>query len=334
MTIFDGTTGDNDGILDPGETAELQIRVLNQGHADAGFTTGWINSVSPHLNLITDTSYADSVCASDTILMRFTISANDSVIPGTPANILCKTEYLSYNVQKEFTVVIGLIPEYRMKNGVETVSNGTFFDTGGETGKYQNYENYILTFLPKDTTKKVQIHFQSFAIEQGWDYLYVYNGADSNAQQIAGSPFTGTSITPVITASNIKGALTFRFYADEYVTDNGWEADISCISLVDADDRNNDIPNRYDLSQNYPNPFNPVTSIRYSIPSDGKVILKVYNILGQEVVSLVNGLQKAGRHTVIWNGKDANGRAAGSGLYLYRIQAGNFTLTRKMLLVK
>ena len=88
-------------------------------------------------------------------------------------------------------------------------------------------------------------------------------------------------------------------------------------------------PKSFSLSQNYPNPFNPNTEIKYSIPESGMVTLKVYNLLGQVVVTLVNKEQKAGSYTVNY---DASGLA--SGVYLYRIQAGSFALTKKMILLK
>ena len=92
---------------------------------------------------------------------------------------------------------------------------------------------------------------------------------------------------------------------------------------------NNSVPAKYTLSQNYPNPFNPTTNIKYSIPQSGFVTLKVYNMLGQEVATLVNQQQKVGEYNVDF---DASNLA--SGVYMYRIQAGNVTLTKKMLLLK
>jgi hypothetical protein len=88
-------------------------------------------------------------------------------------------------------------------------------------------------------------------------------------------------------------------------------------------------PISFNLEQNYPNPFNPSTSIGYSITELSMVELSVYNVLGQKVKNLVNGNETAGRHMVILNAKDLV-----SGVYLYRIQAGNFVQIKKMLLVK
>jgi hypothetical protein len=95
------------------------------------------------------------------------------------------------------------------------------------------------------------------------------------------------------------------------------------------------IPANYELSQNYPNPFNPVTTIRYGLPESGRVSLKIYNLLGEEVVTLVEDEQKAaGYHVAIWDGKDRNSVYTASGVYVYCMRAGGFVLTKKLALVK
>jgi len=88
-------------------------------------------------------------------------------------------------------------------------------------------------------------------------------------------------------------------------------------------------PNSYNLAQNYPNPFNPTTTIQYSIPKRSSVKLKVYDLLGNEIAELVNEEKDRGVYSVSF---DASGLA--SGIYLYKIQAGEFIETRKMILLK
>ncbi len=90
----------------------------------------------------------------------------------------------------------------------------------------------------------------------------------------------------------------------------------------------------FQLAQNFPNPFNPSTTITYRIPEAALVTLTVYNALGQVVRTLVNAVQLAGRHQVVWDGRDERGREVAAGVYLYRLQAGSFQQTRKMLLVR
>jgi hypothetical protein len=88
-------------------------------------------------------------------------------------------------------------------------------------------------------------------------------------------------------------------------------------------------PTAFALYQNYPNPFNPITNIRYGVPNRSHVTLTVFNALGQEVVQLVNGDMEAGYHEVQFEGKNLS-----SGVYFYRMQAGDFVQTRKFVLVR
>lgn len=93
-------------------------------------------------------------------------------------------------------------------------------------------------------------------------------------------------------------------------------------------------PNQYALFQNYPNPFNPSTNIEFVLFKSGQVEIEIFNILGQKVRTLVNSHLKAGHKVVDWDGKDDQGREVTSGLYFYRIQAGDFVESKKMLLLK
>ena len=91
----------------------------------------------------------------------------------------------------------------------------------------------------------------------------------------------------------------------------------------------NEVINKFSLSQNYPNPFNPSTALKYEIPKESYITLKVYDILGREVVTLVNQQQKTGYYEVDWNAVNNS-----SGIYFYKIQAGEFVATKKMILMK
>jgi len=93
-------------------------------------------------------------------------------------------------------------------------------------------------------------------------------------------------------------------------------------------------PTTYALDQNSPNPFNPVTKINYSLPEATDVQISVFNILGQNVRTLVNDYVEAGNHSVVWDSKDNDGTAVASGMYFYRIKTDQYTDTKKMILLK
>jgi photosystem II stability/assembly factor-like uncharacterized protein len=107
-----------------------------------------------------------------------------------------------------------------------------------------------------------------------------------------------------------------------------WKASLADL-VTDVKDKNNEIPSKYTLEQNYPNPFNPTTIIKYDISEAGFVSLKVYDILGREVQTLVNNYKNKGTYEVNFNGSNL-----ASGVYLYKLKAGSFTSIKKMMLIK
>ncbi|MBK6912110.1 MAG: T9SS type A sorting domain-containing protein [bacterium] len=103
---------------------------------------------------------------------------------------------------------------------------------------------------------------------------------------------------------------------------------------VSTKDANSAIPTSYALYQNYPNPFNPNTEIRFDLPEAIHAELRVFNILGQEVVTLVDDVRAAGAYRVLWDGKNAAGLTVASGVYIYQIKTPNFTDAKKMMLIR
>ena len=128
------------------------------------------------------------------------------------------------------------------------------------------------------------------------------------------------------------------------------DGDIDVLSASDRDDkiawyenltespnaiRNNiNKPKNFSLHQNYPNPFNPETSIHFTVPKMSRVTLAIYDILGRKIRTLVNETKAAGSYNVTWKGKNNQGQPLASGLYFYKLQAGEFSATKKMMLLK
>jgi hypothetical protein len=100
-------------------------------------------------------------------------------------------------------------------------------------------------------------------------------------------------------------------------------------TLTDVAQEEETIPTVFKLEQNYPNPFNPSTVIKFAVPEMGNVLIKIYDLLGEEVTSLVNEEMEAG-----WYRREFNGSGYSSGIYIYRMQAGNYISTKKMILIK
>lgn len=106
------------------------------------------------------------------------------------------------------------------------------------------------------------------------------------------------------------------------------------VDLVARAGSNSVLPAAFALDQNVPNPFNPSTQISFALPAAAKVTLRIYNVLGQEVKTLVDTDMRAGFQTVTWDGTNVAGQATASGVYFYKLSAGDFTATKKMLMLK
>jgi subtilisin-like proprotein convertase family protein len=148
------------------------------------------------------------------------------------------------------------------------------------------------------------------------------------------APFTG-AFRPegplnVFNGMNIHGNWLFKVN-DQASSDTG-HVERYCLNIVYnaiLAVNNNQVPVKFELSQNYPNPFNPVTTIKYSILKQAFVVIKIYDILGREVKTLVNDMRIAGNYEI-----DFNASYLASGIYFYRMEAGDFTDVKKLVLLK
>ena len=99
--------------------------------------------------------------------------------------------------------------------------------------------------------------------------------------------------------------------------------------ITGVEDKQNNLPTNFSLQQNYPNPFNPSTTINYSVPKTSFVTIKVYNVLGREIKTLVNEKKSFGNYSVQFSGSSLS-----SGIYFYRMQSGNYSQTKKLIILK
>lgn len=161
--------------------------------------------------------------------------------------------------------------------------------------------------------------------------IYRSDTEDMNTLQPVGSvteaTFTDASVE---TEKQYYYAVT----ASDFAGNESEFSDLTMVNVVVGIAGESQLPEDFMLSQNYPNPFNPSTRIQFALPEAAQVTLTVYNMAGQKVVDLVNTHMNAGYHTVEWNGRDQYGNSLSSGIYIYRLRAGDYQQTMKMAYTK
>jgi hypothetical protein len=184
----------------------------------------------------------------------------------------------------------------------------------------------LLAFVTEQNTIKL---FWNIPIDEDFSYFKIYRSLDPDFDPTGTEPFAETIDTTFID-SDVENGETY-YYILSAVDFNGNESeytDATEVTFLSIDDMSG-IPAEFGLYQNYPNPFNPITTIRYDLPEQTSVYITIYDLLGRQIITLVNETQEAGYKSIIW---DASGIS--SGIYIYRINAGNFTQTRKLVLLK
>ncbi|MBM4158617.1 MAG: T9SS type A sorting domain-containing protein [Ignavibacteria bacterium] len=349
----------NKTVYQSNDTGNMKVVFRNKGRTDAqNIKVEWIPVNTSYINIpvqiFTKPSLATFV--SDSVLFNFTLS-------GVPDNFAIPTQL---RIKQDDSVIVYSQNIYvKVGNGnltfADSAENGPSkwtFSSGWQitgtsyhspsnsfwTGSYPANANLRMTVVSPINVSATPVVLLSFwhkyYTEAGYDYcrVEVSNTTDTNWVQIAsyaGNFQTWTyqsfDITDYANASsNLR--IRFRLTSDGSLQYTGWYVDD--IKLITYGTMTNVIepalvPETYSLSQNYPNPFNPVTAINFTIPKQQFVTLKVYDILGREVALLVNGLKSPGEHTVNFDGSNFS-----SGIYYYRIESGDFTDVKKMILIK
>jgi hypothetical protein len=216
--------------------------------------------------------------------------------------------------------------------GNEVVVGGTFTQAGGVGA------NYVARYNDPDNPLPVElVSFRGTATAQGvqltWQTASEQNNAGFEVQRrsekasewqvlgfVRGAGTTAEAQSYTFLDKSASGKVQYRLKQIDF--DGQFE--YSNVIEVDAG-----LPKQFALEQNYPNPFNPSTTIRYQLPVASEVKLEVYDVLGKKIATLVNERQSAGSYQVVWN---ASGLS--SGTYFYRLQAGTFVETKKMIMVK
>ena len=169
-------------------------------------------------------------------------------------------------------------------------------------------------------------------IDQNYGWAVGYDGRITSTDD-GGNTWTEQT-------SGVHNYLTAVCFVDQY---HGWvvgkeglilKAKSAITSIGNHSISRKTTPDKFFLFNNYPNPFNPVTTIQYDVPHTTRVVIKIYDMLGQQVKTLVDEAQAPGRKSVIWDGRNDNGVIVGSGIYFYRLQSSNILRTKKMMLMR
>ena len=178
-----------------------------------------------------------------------------------------------------------------------------------------------------DDDNEMEISIPRAAINAGSDirpYVYSVGNEDwANEEYLPNGAIVDNAPSWMINYSFVNGVSVVPIQDTDFLTG---------IEIVD--DGAGGIPKNFTLEQNYPNPFNPETAIKYTIPAAGKVSLKIYNLLGQLVKTLVDDRQIAATYLAKWDGTADNGSKVASGVYIYQLKSKNISLSKKMLLIK
>ncbi|MDA3862198.1 MAG: T9SS type A sorting domain-containing protein, partial [Melioribacteraceae bacterium] len=257
--------------------------------------------------------------------------------------------YFAADVEDDVIDIDSTDGETWMRDGVDLFI-GLFNQSGAKHTSYQKGEEPDLHFRFSEHQLLLDISGGGVLSKKGVDYYwkekfgtgYIVEGRvslDTLAVKLESTKFkavVGMKI-PIDYAINDadgarrEGIMTLskinedQSWANPSLWTHTWIGD----KMTDVNGNADNMVNTYALSQNYPNPFNPSTVINYSIAEAGMVSLKIYNILGQEVMSLVNSNQNVGQYQVKFDASQLS-----TGLYIYRIQAGNFVDSKKMMLLK
>lgn len=237
ILVDDASTGNGNGVLDPGEEAVLRVMTKNAGHADALNAPAHLsvmNGSGPYIIVQAPNYTFTNLAAGQSTEATFSVVTNIITPPLTTTQLqysVTAGNGAQYTCQEVLNVVIGATPRVLMAEGTFSVCGTDFFDTGGPDNTYGLSENIVMTLTPATPGAKLRITFTQFDVEANsgcsWDYLNIYNGSSTSAPLVG--TYCGINNPPTFTATNTEGAITFKFHSDAMVAKAGWKAYVTCI---------------------------------------------------------------------------------------------------------
>ncbi len=320
--IFNGSFNFSEGQVTAGDTVSYRIWARDLS-SNQNVKTSPDESSFFHFPITTDTGYV-TVFYDD-----FTSGAGNWTIANNGGTCLWEIQGPSY--PNEYTLPVTSSGNVMAADADDCGSGGSLLsDLILTTGVDVSFDSVRLEF-DSDWNNYVSSDTAIVYVSAGagiWHRILTYSADFRNTH-------VKLDVTSQLRGSN-QAKVRFRSIQPGY--DWWWAIDNVKLSVrgprvLDANIYQN-TPKIFALEQNYPNPFNPATTIRYQIPASEKVSLKIYNTLGQEVRTLVNAKQNAGAYSIQWDGKDTQGRAVSSGIYIYRLKAGSNVKSQKMMLIR
>jgi carboxypeptidase T len=349
----------NQPTYNPGQSGTYKLVFRNKGLLAANNVKAQLIPWNSFVNIPTQQyTYASLASfATDSATFNFTLASNAPVNCAIPTTLNLKIDTSTVYTETVYIYVgTGAITlnddaESGIGNWTPQGSWSLHTDTYHSPthsfayAPYPNNANYSLTLSAPINMQSTPVCYLTFwnrySLETGWDFGYLEVSSNNGSTWQPIISYTGTSltwteqsfdITPYVNSST-QFKIRFRLTSDGNTLYQGWWVDDIkltnyCLGLVGVPGVTN-IPKTYALEQNYPNPFNPVTVIKYQLPQPEFVTIKVFDLLGKEVAALVNEKKEPGYYETSFDGSNL-----ASGLYFYRIEAGNFVETKKMMLIK
>jgi len=183
---------------------------------------------------------------------------------------------------------------------------------------------YAVQLTSKVDANLLTVDHVNVALPEGWQMQWSVVENELRVAMAGATPLPSGSVAAImVRLKNRESRLSFS--TDAMLNENSQSLGAVEIAAV---------PTEFALQLNYPNPFNPSTTIKYQIANDASVNLDIWNLQGQKIRTLVGKEQKSGYYSVVWDGRNDAGQTVSTGLYLYRVQAGSFVATHKMLMIK
>lgn len=288
-----------------------------------------------------DNVYGSNLLVGSTDVQYYIYTENNDAVSVLPK----RAEYEFYSIELTGDIVIN---EFMADNGTVVQDPSGEYDDWIEL--YNNSEHTISLngyFLSDESNIPTKWEFPDISINSG-EYLIVWADNDIGQPGLHANfklSASGEEIVLVAPDTTVVDEIAFSAQSTDMSTGRFPNGTGSFILMVPTWAEKNEIstgvedsdyllPDEFELYQNYPNPFNPSTTIKYNLPKRSLVTIEIFNIMGQNVRTLVNKEQPAGSYSIEWDAKSENGILISTGIYLYRIQAENYTESKKMILMK